>query len=85
MRNSNSDAQPNTRPPSPSRGAYLLVPPTYAAGSPSPLIVVLHGAGQGAAEAAAALAPADWALLASRRALVVLPESQGRTWDAIRT
>ncbi|KAI8468117.1 MAG: Alpha/Beta hydrolase protein [Monoraphidium minutum] len=64
------------------RGAYMLVPPTYAPGKPSPLVVLLHGAGKGAADAAAALSAADFDSLKGQRALLLIPESRGTTWDA---
>lgn len=65
------------------RDGYLLVPPSYAASQPSPLLVLLHAAGKGASDAAALLSQQDVALLVSQRCLLLLPESRGPTWDLV--
>lgn len=58
------------------RGALLYVPASYAATSPAPLMVALHGSGGSAAR---------WSRLhetCEERGIVLLaPDSRGRSWD----
>ena len=56
----------------------LLLAPEAGGDAPSPLIVMLHGAG-GAAAGALRLIEG-----AARGALILVPESRGPTWDLIR-
>ena len=62
---------------------YLFVPPTYIASKSSPLLVMLHGAGKRAQDALETLSSQDAALLAGQRALLLIPESRGGTWDLV--
>lgn len=65
---------------SPDRDGLLYVPSGYAAASPAPLVLMLHGAG---GSAHGAIRP--FRELADEAGLVLLvPESRGVTWDAIR-
>ena len=58
---------------------YLYVPPTYRAGSPAPLAVLLHGAGEDARDGLALLrAQADAAGL-----ILLAPTSHEYTWDLL--
>lgn len=62
------------------RDGFLYVPATYTESHPSPLLVLLHGAGQSAQEfirsPLAELFDAD-------RIIVVIPDSRSGTWDMI--
>ena len=61
------------------RDGLLHVPPAAAAGTPCPLVVLLHGAGSTAANGLGLLATfADAAGL-----ILLAPDSRGRTWDVI--
>ena len=61
------------------RDGYLYVPPTYRDGSPAPLVVVLHGAGEDARDGLALLrAQADAVGL-----VLLAPASHEYTWDLI--
>ncbi len=61
------------------RDGLLHVPPAAAAGTPCPLVVLLHGAGSSAGNGLGLLATG-----ADEAGLVLLaPDSRGRTWDAI--
>ena len=59
--------------------AYLRVPPTYNAATPTPLIIALHGAGGRGDTFGAPFASRTDAL----GAIVLAPDSVGQTWDAI--
>jgi phospholipase/carboxylesterase len=62
------------------RDGLVHVPPAAAAGTPRPLVVLLHGAGSSAHAALPLLAP-----LADDAGLVLLAvDSRGSTWDVIR-
>jgi predicted esterase len=62
------------------RDGLLYVPAGYAAATPAPLVLMLHGA---SGSARGALRP--FRELADEAGLVLLaPESRGTTWDAIR-
>ena len=62
------------------RDGYVYVPPTYTPLQPSPLLVLMHGAGQSAQE----FARAPLGELFDRDAIVVvIPDSRGPTWDMI--
>jgi len=59
------------------RDGLLYVPSGYNAGSPAPLVLMLHGAGRASNESIQAFLP-----VADAAGLVVLaPDSRGRTWD----
>ena len=59
------------------RDGLLYVPSAYHAGSPAPLVLMLHGAGRASNESIQAFLP-----VADSAGLVVLaPDSRGRTWD----
>jgi predicted esterase len=61
------------------RDGLIQVPSRLTAG-PAPVLLLLHGATQGAARILSRIGPAaDQAGL-----VVVVPDSRGRTWDAIR-
>jgi phospholipase/carboxylesterase len=65
--------------PGGARDGYLYVPPTYRAGSPAPLAVLLHGAGEDARDGLALLrAQADAAGL-----ILLAPTSHEYTWDLL--
>jgi phospholipase/carboxylesterase len=65
--------------PGGARDGYLYVPPTYRAGSPAPLAVLLHGAGEDARDGLALLrAQADAAGL-----ILLAPTSREYTWDLL--
>jgi phospholipase/carboxylesterase len=57
-------------------GAVLVAPDEPAAGDPLPLVVLLHGAGSSAQAMVDLLGP-------RAGALVLAPQSVGRTWDVI--
>ena len=62
------------------RDGLVHVPAQAAAGVPSPLVVLLHGAGSSAGPAIDVLAP-----FADARGLVLLaPDSRASTWDGVR-
>lgn len=62
-----------------SRDGLVYVPPTYRPGRPSPLLLMLHGAGGEAQKILRpVLAPAE-----AHGVVVLAPESRGRTWDVI--
>ena len=61
------------------RDGLLIVPPGYRAGNPAPLAVMLHGAGGSARHFSSIVAIAGAAGV-----VLLLPESRGSTWDAIR-
>jgi phospholipase/carboxylesterase len=60
------------------KDGFLYIPPTYAATKPTPLIVLLHGAGRRST---------DWSsgplssLFDNPAMIVVGPDSRGPTWD----
>ncbi|MDH4045137.1 MAG: phospholipase [Gemmatimonadota bacterium] len=60
------------------RDGYLWVPAGYAADTPAPLVVALHGAGQSADLWDAYRARAD-----ARGFVLLAPESRGNTWDIV--
>lgn len=61
------------------RDGVLYVPPSYHPGQPAPLAVMLHGAGGNAQHSLTLLQPyAD-----ATEMIILVPESQGRTWDVI--
>jgi phospholipase/carboxylesterase len=65
--------------PGGARDSSLYVPPTYRAGSPAPLAVLLHGAGEDARDGLALLrAQADVAGL-----ILLAPTSREYTWDLL--
>jgi phospholipase/carboxylesterase len=65
--------------PGGARAGYLYVPQTYRAGSPAPLAVLLHGAGEDARDGLALLrAQADAAGL-----ILLAPTSHEYTWDIL--
>ncbi len=61
------------------RDGFLHVPPTARTGEPLPTAMMLHGAG-GRAEPFRRMIP----LADELGVVLVVPESRGRTWDAIR-
>jgi phospholipase/carboxylesterase len=61
------------------RDGVLIVPAGSKAGSPTPLLVLLHGAGGSARRVASLFGVAD-----ELGVIVLAPESRDRTWDAIR-
>ncbi len=58
------------------------MPPTYTKDKPSPLIIMFHAAGKGAADALDLLEQQQ-PLLDKTRTIVLLPESRGPTWDVV--
>lgn len=61
------------------RDGLLIVPKSYKPGTPAPLAVMLHGAGGRARRVASLFAAAhDFGVI------MLVPESRGATWDAIR-
>ena len=66
----------------PCRSCYLYVPPSYVPGVPSPLLVMLHGAGGHGKSTLATFGELD--IFDKDRCLMLVPESRGRTWDMIR-
>ena len=62
------------------RDGFLYVPATYTESRPSPLLVLLHGAGQSAQEFIRA--PLG-ELFDADRIIVVIPDSRSGTWDMI--
>jgi phospholipase/carboxylesterase len=61
------------------RDGLLIVPAGDHAGSPAPLLVLLHGAGGSARRVTSLFGVAD-----ELGVIVLAPESRDRTWDAIR-
>lgn len=61
------------------RDGILVVPRSYSPGKPAPLALMLHGAGGRADRLAARLSLAD-----SFGIVLLVPDSRGSTWDAIR-
>ena len=61
------------------RDGFLHVPASYRSTTPAPLIVMLHGATQSSASVTAFPSAAD-----EVGAILVVPDSRGMTWDAIR-
>jgi phospholipase/carboxylesterase len=61
------------------RDGLLIVPPGYRAANPAPLAVMLHGAGGSSRHF-----PSVTAIAAAAGVVLLLPESRGSTWDAIR-
>ena len=61
------------------RDGVLIVPPQYRPNRAAPLAVMLHGAGGYASRLASRLSIAS-----SLGVLLLVPESRGTTWDAIR-
>ena len=61
------------------RNGAFYVPAAYRPETPAPLLVMLHGAGGGADNMAALAALAE-----EVGAILLVPESRGRTWDVIR-
>ena len=59
--------------------AYIRVPPTYNASRPTPLIILLHGAGGRGDTIAATFGSRTDAL----GAIVLAPDSMGTTWDIL--
>lgn len=63
------------------RDGFLYVPPTYMPSHPSPLLVLLHGAGQSARE----FTESPLGEIFDKDAIVVvIPDSRQATWDMIR-
>ena len=65
-----------------SRDGFIYVPPTYSASKPSPLLVLLHGAGQSAKEFTRGHLSE---IFDPDRIVVVFPDSRMPTWDMIYT
>jgi predicted esterase len=61
------------------RDGVLVVPRSYSPDKPAPLALMLHGATGRADRLAARLSPAD-----SFGVVLLVPDSRGSTWDAIR-
>lgn len=61
------------------RDGFLYVPAGYEAGTPAPLMILLHGAGGRADNWLGAFAIAD-----SLGVVLVAPDSRGQTWDVVR-
>ena len=59
--------------------AYIRVPPTYNASTPTPLIILLHGAGSRGDTIAATFGSRTDAL----GAIVLAPDSMATTWDLL--
>jgi poly(3-hydroxybutyrate) depolymerase len=65
------------------RDSYLYIPPTYTPGLPSPLLVMLHGAGGHGKNTLATFGKLS--VFDESRCLLLVPESRSsRTWDMIR-
>lgn len=65
------------------RDAYLYVPPSYTPSQPSPLLVMLHGAGGHGKNTLATFG--ELSVFDNERCLLLVPESRSsRTWDVIR-
>ena len=64
------------------RDGFIYVPPTYDEARPSPLLVLLHGAGQSAKE----FTNGPLGEMFDRdRIVVVIPDSRMPTWDMLQT
>jgi len=61
------------------RDGFLQIPPGYQHGQPTPLLVLLHGAGRAASEWNSAIS-----LTNSLGIVVVAPDSRGVSWDRVR-
>jgi phospholipase/carboxylesterase len=61
------------------RDGLLRVPPTYSPDKPAPLAVMLHGAGGYARRVSSLFSVAE-----EFGVIMMMPESRGPTWDAIR-
>jgi phospholipase/carboxylesterase len=61
------------------RDGFLFVPASHRAGTPAPLLVMLHGATQNA-QVARKLIP----LVEELGIVMLAPESRGMTWDVVR-
>jgi predicted esterase len=62
------------------RDGFVYVPEGYRSGQPTPLVVMLHGAGGHARHALDILE----AIAGTEGFVLVAPDSRGMTWDAIR-
>lgn len=62
------------------RDGFIYVPPTYSESKPSPLLVLLHGAGQSAKEFTRG--PLG-EIFDKDRIVVIIPDSRMPTWDMI--
>ncbi|KAG2426354.1 hypothetical protein HXX76_013111 [Chlamydomonas incerta] len=69
---------------SPRGRGFLFVPRSYDPGRPSPLAVMLHGAGGRADPLSGNWTFGGLAAAEDSRLIIVVPESAGRTWDAVR-
>ncbi|PNW83099.1 hypothetical protein CHLRE_06g306501v5 [Chlamydomonas reinhardtii] len=65
-------------------GGFVYVPRSYHPSRPSPLAVMLHGAGGRADPQSGNWSFGGLRALEESRLIVVVPESAGRTWDAVR-
>jgi phospholipase/carboxylesterase len=65
-----------------SRDGFIYIPPTYTESKPSPLLVMLHGAGQSAKEFTRGSLPE---IFDKDRIVVLIPDSRMPTWDMIYT
>ena len=66
-----------------SRDGFIYIPATYSASKPSPLLVLLHGAGQSAREFTTGAQLSE--IFDKDRIVVVIPDSRMPTWDMIYT
>ncbi|GLC48245.1 hypothetical protein PLESTB_000074800 [Pleodorina starrii] len=66
------------------RDGFFYVPPSYDPFRPSPLVVMLHGAGGRASPSDTFLTFGGLRNLDASRCILVVPESRGGTWDVIR-
>ncbi|GLI59988.1 hypothetical protein VaNZ11_002047 [Volvox africanus] len=66
------------------RDGFFYVPPTYDPSLPSPMVVMLHGAGGHASPTDSYLTFGGLQNLDASRCILMVPESRGSTWDAIR-
>ncbi|KAG2501860.1 hypothetical protein HYH03_000358 [Edaphochlamys debaryana] len=66
------------------RDGYVYVPASCHPSRPSPLVVMLHGAGGRASPSDALLNFGGTAALEASATILVAPESAGSTWDAVR-
>ncbi|GIL65502.1 hypothetical protein Vafri_19269 [Volvox africanus] len=63
---------------------FFFVPPTYDPSLPSPMVVMLHGAGGRAFPTDSYHTFGGLQDLDASRCILMVPESRGLTWDAIR-